>query len=308
MRSYDHLERYEHDEVEGIDVGLVHVFPKLDGTNARVGFSDSGEFVVGSRRREITPEDDNAGFAAWAYERTMLFHDVIEAVARLRSIDYSKVTIYGEWMVPHTLKTYREDVWRQLWVFDVHDGEGYLSYEEYEGIVREHDLHVVPLLCTITNPTPDQLRAQVETNTALMADGGGFGEGVVVKNYAWRNKYGNQPWAKIVRAEFKDTHARIFGVPNKTGARQVEAEIAKAAVTPTLVQKERAKIEVAMNVDRRGPDRRILIPRLLESVFHCVVTEELWINLKKLKFPPVDFKRLRTFTNALTKEYASDLF
>lgn len=41
---------------------------KLDGTNAQITITDDGQFLVGSRSRWITPEDDNHGFAAWALE------------------------------------------------------------------------------------------------------------------------------------------------------------------------------------------------------------------------------------------------
>jgi len=41
---------------------------KLDGTNASIFISDTGEFLVGSRSRWITPQNDNYGFAAWAYK------------------------------------------------------------------------------------------------------------------------------------------------------------------------------------------------------------------------------------------------
>lgn len=41
---------------------------KLDGTNACVYIGEAGEFLVGSRTRWITPEDDNYGFARWAHE------------------------------------------------------------------------------------------------------------------------------------------------------------------------------------------------------------------------------------------------
>lgn len=40
---------------------------KIDGTNACVFIGDDGEFRVGSRTRWITPEDDNHGFARWAF-------------------------------------------------------------------------------------------------------------------------------------------------------------------------------------------------------------------------------------------------
>jgi hypothetical protein len=41
---------------------------KIDGTNGCIGIDVlTGEFQVGSRSRWITPEDDNFGFAKWAY-------------------------------------------------------------------------------------------------------------------------------------------------------------------------------------------------------------------------------------------------
>ena len=44
------------------------VTEKIDGTNAQIYIGEEGEFLVGSRTRWITPEDDNFGFAKWAYE------------------------------------------------------------------------------------------------------------------------------------------------------------------------------------------------------------------------------------------------
>ncbi|KKL61905.1 hypothetical protein LCGC14_2190600, partial [marine sediment metagenome] len=35
-----------------------------------------------------------------------------------------------------------------------------------------------------------------------------FGEGIVLKNYQWENRWGEQPWAKIVRNEFKEENKR----------------------------------------------------------------------------------------------------
>ena len=41
---------------------------KIDGTNAQICITEDGGFWVGSRTRWITPEQDNFGFAKWAYE------------------------------------------------------------------------------------------------------------------------------------------------------------------------------------------------------------------------------------------------
>lgn len=41
---------------------------KIDGTNAQIHFDEDMNMRVGSRKRWITPEDDNFGFARWAFE------------------------------------------------------------------------------------------------------------------------------------------------------------------------------------------------------------------------------------------------
>ena len=44
------------------------VTEKIDGTNACIYIGPDGEFAAASRKRWITPQDDNYGFAAWAHE------------------------------------------------------------------------------------------------------------------------------------------------------------------------------------------------------------------------------------------------
>ena len=46
----------------------VIVTEKIDGTNAQVLVTEDGEIRAGSRKRWITPEDDNFGFATWVEE------------------------------------------------------------------------------------------------------------------------------------------------------------------------------------------------------------------------------------------------
>ena len=44
------------------------VTEKIDGTNVQIYITIDDQFLVGSRKRWITPEDDNFGFARWAHE------------------------------------------------------------------------------------------------------------------------------------------------------------------------------------------------------------------------------------------------
>ena len=41
---------------------------KIDGTNAQILITENGDFFTGSRKRWITPDDDNFGFSQWAHE------------------------------------------------------------------------------------------------------------------------------------------------------------------------------------------------------------------------------------------------
>lgn len=41
---------------------------KIDGTNGCIAINEHGHFYVGSRSRWITPENDNYGFARWAFD------------------------------------------------------------------------------------------------------------------------------------------------------------------------------------------------------------------------------------------------
>lgn len=66
---------------------------KLHGTNASAVISKEGNFWVQSRERIITPDDDNAGFAKFAYENRETF----EAIAEQYSSILYDVAIYGEW-------------------------------------------------------------------------------------------------------------------------------------------------------------------------------------------------------------------
>lgn len=317
FRKYDHVEHLNRPEVVGIEMGTVHIFPKIDGTNASVWLDLDGMRVqAGSRTRQLTIEADNAGFCAWVNS------DDPKAVA-LRSWLRPGLVVYGEWLVPHTLKTYRPDAWKRFWIFDVFDHAigRYVPWESYGPILTDAGLDVVQPLCSIVEPSPAQLQAQVAMNTFLIADGAGVGEGIVIKNYAWVNRYERQCWAKIVRNEFKEKHGTAFGAAVKHGEFQIEIAIAEEFCTPTLVGKTRAKIitDIASRdgIDLCQPNaqqdiehahRAKIIPQLLGRVVYDLVTEEIGAILRKHRKPVIDFGKLEQRIILRTKELACDLF
>jgi hypothetical protein len=297
--KYQHLERYGNTEVEGIEVGTCYVFPKLDGTNGSVWLDPSkpfGEkFCCGSRNRELSLDNDNAGFMK------AMFDD--DAVVPYIYQNPSHV-LYGEWLVPHTLKTYNDDAWRKFYVFDVYDRnkERLLSYDEYSAPLIAAGINVIAPIAIIKNGNIDHFTECLSKAHYLVKDGEGSGEGVVIKNYDYTNKYGRQTWAKIVTNEFKAKHHIAMGAP-VVGGEIVEEKIAAKYVTQALVDKVEAKI-----VNEMGGWSSKYIPRLINTVWYDVVTEETWNFVKEFKNPKVDFKVLSHYVTAKIKELKKELF
>lgn len=288
FEKYQHVERFGKDEVKGIEIGTCYVFPKMDGTNASVWWENG--VSAGSRRRPITVDQDNYGFAAFVADNFPLF-DFLFAHKNLR--------LFGEWLVPHTLKTYRDEAWRRFYIFDVMDGDKYLTYLEYQPLLEAAGLDYVPCIREVFNGSYETFLNIAEQNDFMMQPGE-IGEGIVLKNYSYVNKYGRVQWAKIVRSEFKEEHVKAMGAPAQKGKALVEQMIADEYVTKTLVDKELAKIG-----DNEG---RPIQPRLLATIWHCILTEEIAGAVKKLKNPTVDFKLLNYLVVQRTKKLAPELF
>lgn len=291
--KYQHIERIGTSEVQDIEFGECFVFPKIDGTNASLWLGDDGRLCAGSRNRELSLDNDNAGFMAWAVQDEKIKSFFAE---------FPTARLYGEWLVPHSLKTYRHDAWRRFYVFDVMDEDNYLPFNHYERDLKKHDLDYIMPIAIIRNGTYEQFIDQLAKNVFLIEDGKGAGEGIVIKRYDYKNKFGRVTWAKIVTSEFKEKHAKEMGGSIIQGRKLVEEEICDKYVTSALVEKEFAKIEAECGWSSK------MIPRLLNVVFYSLVKEDCWEFLREHKFPVVDFQRLKFFAFHFTKVRKPELF
>lgn len=297
FRKYQHIERMGTSEVRGIEDGLSYVFPKIDGTNASV-WLDDGVVRAGSRNRELTLDNDNAGFYSWVMLQENI-RDFLKFHPELR--------LYGEWLVPHSLKTYRDDAWKDFYVFDVclERGEDvqYLVYEEYRPLLDDFGIGYIPPIAIVKNGTYEKFTDLLEKNVFLIKDGCGLGEGIVVKNYDYHNRYGRQTWAKIVRNEFKEKHSKEMGAPIIESKTLVEEKIVKDYCTRDFVEKEHAKI-----VNEKDGWKSQYIPMLLGRVFYELIREESWNFVKENKYPTINFKTLNALVTRRIKEIKSELF
>lgn len=283
---YLHIERLGTPATEGILDGRCYIFPKLDGTRGSAWLdAKQREVLTASSNRILRPElGDNQGFRAFVMRdhRLQTYFNM-----------HPKHVLFGEWLVRHTLKSYREDAWKKFYVFDVFDWETkrYKPFTEYVEGLQMADLDFIPPFGFSDCADTAYLQAFLATNTYLLKDGEGVGEGIVIKNYQYWNKYGTFTYAKLVRNEFKDMH-RPKNNPGRLAVKVEHTErmllgICEQYVSQHLVDKTQAKI-----INDVGEWTSKLIPRLLQTVYHDVITEEMWTILKQFKSPTIDFKRL----------------
>lgn len=296
FERYPSLKRFGTAEVAGIEDGVVYIFPKLDGTNASAWLAD-GVVQAGSRNRHLdeSSDGDNAGFCKWVRQQGNIKRFLT---------DYPELRLYGEWLVPHSIKDYRDDAWRKFYVFDIQDmeTEEFIHYNAYKDLLTRYEIDYVPCLWTTPVITIDKLIDFLPSNTYLMKDGAGAGEGLVVKNYNYVNNYGRVTWAKLVTNEFRERNAKEFGHKNIEVNTSVEEKIIEQFFTEAFIEKEYAKMTL------NAPMSSARIGEMLGRIYHEFLTEEPVNFIKAFKNPTINFKVVNNLALKKIKQVKGEWF
>lgn len=287
FKKYQHIERLGTPAVEGILNGSCYIFHKLDGTNTSVYLNDNGEMEFASRNRALTPFKDNHGVRN-ALINDARFKDYLEAHPTHR--------LFGEWLVPHTIRGYQASAWHKLYIFDVMDGDKYLTYFDYMSECIRFDIDFIPLIERLETPTTEQISDLLDCCSWLMADDLP-GEGIVIKNYDFVNKFGDTIWAKLVRNVVHAAQKVQAPIDVKT----IEPIIIDNFLTPDLIQKEFAKLAAD------GWHTK-LIGKFIQDVWFTFVTEETFNFISKHHNPKVNFALLHKLAVEKIKSVKPELF
>ena len=298
--KYQHVEKIGSGEVEGILEGTCYLFHKIDGTNACVWYdSETGGLAFGSRNRKLSLEQDNQGFmkAMTSEEYAPVYQDLLNFLSKRREL-----VVYGEWLVPVNIKRYRDDAWKHFYVFDVYDTltDRYWTYEEYSKAFDSECRNVlyVPLIAKVENPTVEQIREFLpKTGEFLISTG--VGEGIVIKNYGYRNPYGRRTWAKMLTEDFMAEKYKLRKAKKvaQDEGHAIEREIVKL-MTVEHVNKERSKV-LELHNDTHWTTKYTF--ELLNRAFNEFWRDN-WENiLKKFHYPTIDFKALKQLSDEFVK-------
>lgn len=166
FKRYQHIERFGTEEVLDIELGISYIFPKIDDTNGSVWY-ENGTIHAGSRNRELSVENDNANFFQYITndERIKNFFN-----------EFPQYRLFGEWLVPHSLKTYKSTAWKKFYIF-----EDYISYDNYKEKLEKYNLDYIPCIAKIKNGSYENFISWLNKNVFLIEDGNGYAKVLLLK-------------------------------------------------------------------------------------------------------------------------------
>lgn len=279
FRKYEKIHRIGKEETDGILEGRCTIQEKLDGANASIWVGESGSLHCGSRSRDLTKAGDS--FRG--------LHEYVDGHPGINKLLFERqgYRLYGEWLVRHTLP-YPEDKYQRFYLFDIHDGERYLTPDVVAEIAKEYEIEHAEILAVVDNPTIEQI-AELCGKSVI----GEEGEGIVIKNPDFINQFGDRVCAKMVTQRFKEDNSLVFGGNNKHSDTYWEMYIVNKYMTLARIKKVMHKIQP---LEEKRLDYEH-IPRVANTAYHDLLTEEIWEIAKKVQ--AVNFKKLK---NLCTKK------
>lgn len=192
MKKYMSIVRLGHKSTAGVlkEGDYIVAFEKLDGANASFKRNEQGELECFSRNTKLDESNNLRGFYQWVHEN-------------INPDDLMPNRIYfGEWLVQHKVQ-YGVNK-NQFYLFDVYH-ETAKKYLDFPTVILEAyslGLQVAPVLYMGKYQGFDHLMRLV--GRSALADNPIGGEGIVVKNYSYRDRSNDQMFVKLVSEAFAE--------------------------------------------------------------------------------------------------------
>jgi RNA ligase. len=267
QRKYMDVVRLGHKTTQGVlnEGDYIVVMEKLDGANASFRLGPDGSVVAFSRNTQLNEENNLRGFYQWVKQNIdprLLQPDVI---------------YFGEWLVKHKLD-YGDNGGQQFYLFDVffEPTSTYAFADLVLFIARDLKLQTAPIFYAGPYKGFDHLMSFVG-KSAL----GEQGEGIVVKNYDYRDPYGKQIFVKLVSEKFAEMQPQKKPRdPNQPEGQ--EAQFIKTFMTRARVEKLLLKLVDEGILDEQFgiEDMGTILRNLGTRVYDDILKEET---------PPQDF-------------------
>lgn len=248
-----------------MDAEEISITEKIDGANASFVADETNSIGVScySRNNPLSQENTLSGFYNWVNDNIVPIKDNL-----IKNYRY-----YGEWLIKHKV-AYKDECYRNFYLFSIwdEDKEEYLS----EDIVRKEaerlGLNTAPLLYQGKFISIDHIMSFVgKSDMTLNKD---TGEGVVVKNINYKDKYGKQLFVKFISQQFSEVAKQK---PHNVNTELIESgQKIAAIVTKNRIEKMLLKLvdEQIIDTDYTLEDMGEIIKIMNKAIYDDVIKEE----------------------------------
>lgn len=262
IKKYTDIIRLGHKTTFGVlEVGdLITITEKLDGANASFILNEMNDVDCFSRNNQVTEGNTLRGYHGWIKENIK------------PELLNPRYRYYGEWLVSHKIQ-YKPEYYQNFYLFNVYDEEigEYLSDNIMRSEAERLGIKTVPLIYEGEYISFEHLLSFVgQSDMAINA-----GEGIVVKNVNYKDKYGNQVFVKLVSDEFRETQKQKAPKdPNR--ALSVEQEFINMTVTKARVDKLLHKLvdEGVLENNFGIEDMGLILKNLGGRIYEDIIKEE----------------------------------
>ena len=297
IKKYTDIIRYGKSSTEDVlhKGDHISITEKIDGANASFRTDYENELGISCYSRNTLLSEDNrlSGYYDWILNNIVPIKDKLN----------ENYIYYGEWLCSHKVK-YQEKYYKNFYMFSIWDieNEEYLS----DDIVKSEALR---LGLTTTNYFYEGEFISFEhlmpfvgkSDITLEPDSG---EGIVVKNVNYKDRYGNQMFVKLVSEKFAEVQKQKL--PKNPKVNDELTNLVKTVLTKPRVEKLLYKLvdEGLLKEDYAIEDMGLILKTLGSKVYDDIMKEEsdIFVNFDEDKIKRVCGKNTPNIVKQILKE------
>lgn len=265
---------------------------KLDGANA--SFTLNNESLQAfSRNRQLDESNTLGGF----------YNFVLNMFDNRKNLLNEDYIYFGEWLNPHKVKY--EGYEKQFFLFDIYSKskQQYLDFKEVEHEAITLGINLIPVFYEGKYESFEQLESYIgQTKVNGKLGDKQLGEGIVVKNVDYRDRFGNQMFVKLVVDEFREVQKQKKAKNPTEFMNTAEYILAESLATKGRIEKIIYKLcdEGVIGNDIDKKDIGVIFKECNLRTYEDILKEE------SDSLVDINVEDFRKFTSNFAKKYARE--
>lgn len=267
IKKYMDVVRYGKSSTNGViqEGDTISITEKIDGANSSFRLDEENPLGLScySRNNPLDEHNTLSGFYNWIVDNVLPIKDKLNP----------NYIYYGEWLVKHKV-VYKDECYRKFYMFSVWDIEKgqYLSDEVVISEAERLGLKTTNYFYVGKYISFEHLMSFVGKSDMTLEPN--TGEGVVVKNVDYADKYGNQMFVKLVSEKFAEVQKQKL--PKNPNVTDKVTELIRSVLTKPRVEKIMYKLvdEGSLKEDYAIEDMGIILKALGSRVYEDIMKEE----------------------------------